>query len=429
MSSLLQDFYILPNGIQIKNRIVKSAMTEGLAYSDQLPNSLHERLYRHWIEGGAGLLITGNVMVDPEQLERSGNIAYRPQDRNLFIQSWQRILEEARQHNTKVFMQISHPGRQCPGYICKEPWSSSSIKLDFLGNYGQPKEMSEAEIETTIERFAQLAVVAQEAGFDGVQIHAAHGYLVSSFLSPLTNKRMDRWGGTLENRSRFLLEIIRVVCERTSPQFAFSIKLNMRDFKKGGFSLGDCSELIKILNNQKLDLLEVSGGSYEQPVLLGRPYSELDEGATLKSNAYFESEAQQVRTLAKMPLMLTGGIRSSTSMQVLLNQNVCDFIGLARPFCLEPSIAKKVLAGEIVQLPEEDLQVFPKLLPHSEGQRTSTKALLNVMGSLAWYFCQVKGLATGRSRRYFGARRAFFYYVIEEQVKAIKLKIRKRLGC
>ena len=428
MTNLLTQSFTLASGLVIKNRLVKSAMTEGLAETDQLPNELHFNLYKKWVDGQTGLLITGNVMIDPEQLERPGNIAYSPQHHQKFVQAWQPILAYCKQAQTPILMQLSHPGRQCPAYVHSKPWAPSPVKLDFLGNYGLPHAMSAEEIQLTLERFVAAALAAQEAGFDGVQIHAAHGYLISSFLSPLTNQRQDQWGQDLAGRMKFLCDLIKDLRGKVKPSFTIAVKLNLRDFKKGGFSLDDCSQVILQLNQLGVDLLEVSGGSYEQPVILGRPYSELDTTHDLQKSAYFSTEAQFVRKIAQMPLILTGGIRRRVDANELLANQVCDFIGLARPLCIDPQIGTKLLNSSIEVLPEESSLLFPQPRRAREGEKISTSAILNVLSSLAWYFAQIEGLAKNKNHSAYGPKRALLNYFWGEYSKIIKLKLSKRFS-
>jgi 2,4-dienoyl-CoA reductase-like NADH-dependent reductase (Old Yellow Enzyme family) len=205
----------LPCGAVLPNRLCKAAMTEGLADSLLRATPRHETLYRQWSEGGAGLLLTGNVQVDRTDLERPGNVA-------IDVSAAQTVSDEALQRlrawaragtvgGNHLWMQLSHAGWQSPRYITSRPLAPSDVQLKLLGNYARPRPLTEAEILDFIQRFARAAVIARETGFTGVQVHGAHGYLLSSFLSPVTNRRTDAWGGSLENRARFLLEVVRAV--------------------------------------------------------------------------------------------------------------------------------------------------------------------------------------------------------------------------
>ena len=215
MSDPLAQPLRLPCGAVLRNRLCKAAMTEGVADSLLRATPRHETLYRAWSAGGAGLLLTGNVQIDRHDLERPGNVAIdisdprttSPEARGR-LAAWARAGTTAGNH---LWMQISHAGRQSPWYLTRRPRAPSAVQLQLLGNYAKPVPLTEEEIVELIGRFAAAAVVARETGFTGVQVHGAHGYLISSFLSPVTNRRTDAWGGTLENRARFLLETVRSV--------------------------------------------------------------------------------------------------------------------------------------------------------------------------------------------------------------------------
>jgi len=229
-------------------------MTEGLADEALRATPRHERLYRLWSEGGAGLLVTGNVQIDRRVLERPGNVAIdvtdpgttSPEARRR-LSAWARAGTEA---GNQLWMQISHAGRQSPRYVTSEPLGPSAVQLEILGNYARPRALEEREIIDFIDRFARVASIARETGFTGVQIHGAHGYLISSFLSPVTNRRRDAWGGSLENRARLLLETVRAVRRAVGDDFPVGIKLNSDDFRKGGFSNEECVDVVRWLNDE-----------------------------------------------------------------------------------------------------------------------------------------------------------------------------------
>jgi 2,4-dienoyl-CoA reductase-like NADH-dependent reductase (Old Yellow Enzyme family) len=329
----------LPCGAVLQNRLCKAAMTEGL--SDDLLRATPRlaALYRVWSRGGAGLSITGNVQVDRRVLERPGNVAIDPTDpattdaeARARLAAWARAGTEAGNH---LWMQISHAGRQSPRYVTGEPLGPSAVQLELLGNYARPRVVTEAEIRDFIGRFATAAAIARETGFTGVQVHGAHGYLLSSFLSPVTNRREDDWGGALENRARILLEAVRAVRAAVGADFPVAVKLNSDDFRKGGFSNEECVEVVSWLNGERIDLLEVSGGTYEQPRLLGfegkRDSVVPMRASTRRREAYFAEYAQAIRAVAAMPLMITGGFRTRAGMAEALATGDCDVIGLGRP--------------------------------------------------------------------------------------------------
>ena len=237
MTSPLASPISLPNGSVLPNRLCKSAMTEGLADKFDLPTPALIQLYKTWSQGGTGLHITGNVMVDRRYLERAGNVVLED-DKNLdLFRTWSKQGTTGGNH---LWVQLNHPGRQCPKMVSTEPLSPSDVQLAMLGNFARPRPMDQSDIEQVIERFITSARLVKEAGFTGVQIHCAHGYLLSQFLSPKINQRQDQWGGSLENRARIIRRIIVGVRAAVGADFPIGVKLNSADFQKGGFSLEDC---------------------------------------------------------------------------------------------------------------------------------------------------------------------------------------------
>ena len=361
----------LPCGVQIKNRICKGAMTEGLADEQNRATSKHVNLYNRWSDGGAGILLTGNVQVDHRYLERPGNVVIEGQQTNEQLSRLTAYAEAGTKNNTHLWMQISHAGRQTPASVAETPVAPSEVQLQMPGaQFGKPRSLSDEEILDIIQKFAHTASVAKETGFTGVQIHGAHGYLISEFLSPDINKRDDNWGGSLEKRSKFLLEIVRSVRKSVGDSFPVSLKLNSADFQKGGFTHEDAIQVASWLNEEGLDLLEISGGTYEQPHLVGIDMglnperAEVRRESTIAREAYFLDYANDIRNVFQGPLMVTGGFRSVQGMNDALNQNACDVIGIARPFCIDPQIANKLLSKDISETPtlEKTMQVGPGVL-------------------------------------------------------------------
>ncbi|WP_229118062.1 oxidoreductase [Enemella evansiae] len=231
----------------LPNRLVKAAMEENMAGPGQLPDERLFRLYRRWSSGGAGLLITGNVMVHAAALTGPGGVVL---DAAAPLEPFREWASAGRSGGAKIWMQINHPGRQVLADMPGVAWAPSAIRVDLGRNskrFAEPTEMTEAQIAEIIERFRVTAQRAEEAGFDGVEIHAAHGYLLSQFLSPLANRRTDHWGGSLQNRARLLVEIVRTVRAVVSPGFAVAVKLNSADFQRGGFDAADAAAVIGML--------------------------------------------------------------------------------------------------------------------------------------------------------------------------------------
>jgi 2,4-dienoyl-CoA reductase-like NADH-dependent reductase (Old Yellow Enzyme family) len=323
----------LPNGSIIPNRLAKAAMEEGLAGAGQAPGSKLVRLYEAWAEGGAGLLVTGNVMVDSAAMTGPAGVALENEQSLQAFREWARA---GRSRGAQFWMQISHPGRQTPANLGQRAWAPSAIPLE-LGKlskmFATPKAMSEDDIAEVIRRFARTAALAEQAGFTGVEIHAAHGYLLSQFLSPLSNQRVDRWGGTLENRARLLLEVIRAVRAAVAPNFSVAVKLNSADFQRGGFDVNDARQVVEMLNELPVDLVELSGGSYEVPAMQGTAR----DGRTLAREAYFLEFAKEIAASAKMPVMVTGGIRRLAVAEQILDSGI-DMVGIATALAIDPQL-------------------------------------------------------------------------------------------
>ena len=429
---LLAQPFTLPCGVVLPNRLCKTAMTEGLGDAQLRATPEHARLYAAWGAGGVGLNITGNVMVDRLVIERPGNVAIdithppsvdaEARDR---LRAW---AQAGTAQGAQLWMQISHAGRQSPRYATRQPVGPSAVTLDLLGSYKTPRALEDGEILDIIARFGAAAKIAKECGFTGVQVHGAHGYLISSFLSPVTNRRSDRWGGDIGNRARLLLECVRAVRAQVGPRFPVSVKLNSDDFRKGGFSHADCLKVVELLNAEALDLLEISGGTYEQPRLLGVEGRSTDAVAVRPSTrvreAYFLEYAEAIRAVAKMPLMVTGGFRSREGMHAALASAALDVIGLARPFCTHPDCARELLQGHIDRLPAFEQQLHLA----ARGWCSPTSPLLlmkmiNVLGAQGWYYQQMDRLARGRPadlKR--GMLRSFLRYWWDDLGRAMRLQ-------
>jgi len=325
--TVITDKLDLPCGVEIKNRICKGAMTEGLADAQNRATSQHVNLYDRWSSGGAGILLTGNVQVDHRFLERPGNVVIEGQQTNEQLSRLISYAEAGTKNDTHLWMQISHAGRQTPASVAEIPVAPSEVQLQMPGaQFGKPRALSHEEILDIIQKFAHCANIAQDTGFTGVQIHGAHGYLISEFLSPDINLREDEWGGTLEKRAKFLIETVRSVRKAVGVNFPVSLKLNSADFQKGGFSHEDAIHVATWLNEEGLDLLEISGGTYEQPHLVGIDMglnperAEKRRESTIAREAYFLDYAKDIRTVFNGPLMVTGGFRSTKGMNNALNE-------------------------------------------------------------------------------------------------------------
>jgi len=331
----------LRSGATLPNRIAKAAMEEGMAGDSQLPDERLISLYRRWGEGGAGLLITGNVMVHAEALTGPGGIVL---DDRSPLDPFARWAETGKAGGAAIWMQISHPGRQVPAEMPGVSWAPSAVAIE-LGKHSRrfspPVAMTAAQIEVTVERFATSAALAARAGFDGVEVHAAHGYLISQFLSPLVNRREDGWGGPLENRARLLLDVVRAIRAAVPSSFAVAVKLNSADFQRGGFDAEDAGRVIAMLEPRGVDLVELSGGSYESPAMSGRP---ADTG-TVAREAYFLDLAADLAETSPLPLMLTGGITRRATAEAVLASGVA-VVGMGTALALTPELPERWRAGD-----------------------------------------------------------------------------------
>ncbi|ENW96059.1 NADH:flavin oxidoreductase/NADH oxidase family protein [Acinetobacter sp. NIPH 298] len=374
--SPLQQPLKLACGISIPNRIVKSAMSEQLADRHGSPTTDLQQLYAAWARGGTGLLITGNVMIDHCAFVEPRNVVLEDEK---FLQANRLWAQAAQANGSKIMMQINHPGRVAVLPLLKKPIAPSAVGLDLpmMSVIRMPRAMSESEILEQIQRFANTAAFAIKAGFDGVQIHAAHGYLLSQFLSPLSNIRTDQWGGNPENRRRMLIETVRAVRQEIGENKILSVKLNSADFQKGGLSQEESIKIALALEAEGIDLLEISGGNYESPAQLG--YA---SDRSVQRDAYFLDYATALRKQSKLLIMLTGGLRDADFMNRIVADGTVDLIGLARPFALQPDLAKQLLAGKSVK--------ESATIPHL-GYKPVDAYL-----QLAWHSAQFRKISSGQ---------------------------------
>ncbi|MGW4981062.1 NADH:flavin oxidoreductase/NADH oxidase family protein [Streptomyces mirabilis] len=374
----------LPNGQVLPNRIMKSALSEGLADKRNAPDHRLEQLYRTWSRGGYGLIITGNVMVDRTQLGEPGNVVIED-DRDLdALTRWAATTKDA---GIPTWVQLNHPGRQANMLaLGHTPVAPSPVTLNLPGAT-KPRELTSAEIEDIIERFATAAAVCETAGFAGVQVHGAHGYLVNQFLSPLSNRRNDEWGGDPERRMRFVLEVVRRIRSRVSPGFAVSVKLNSADFQRGGFTEEESRAVVAALAQEGLDLIEVSGGNYESPAMTGA-----SAASTRAREAYFLEYARTVRGLVgDVPLAVTGGFRSRDAMEDAVVTGECDVVGMGRPTATTPDAADVILTGRAEAVVAHQLRFGMRRVL---GKVADLKALDGVL-DLSWHGDQLHRLGAG----------------------------------
>ncbi len=381
-TDIINQPFTLPCGQTIKNRLLKSAMSEALGTADNHMTSPLATLYGRWAEGGTGLLVTGNIMVDRRALGEPNNVAVEDDADLDLLQAW---AQSGTRNDTHLWVQLNHPGKQAPKGLNKETVAPSAIpfKKSLQQYFPVPREMTEAEILDIIERFGRSAKILKRAGFTGVQIHGAHGYLVSQFLSPYHNQRTDQWGGSPENRCRFVMETYRRIRSGVGDNFPVAIKLNSADFQRGGFTEEESLQVIRSLAAEGVDLVEISGGTYEAPAMSGRKIAD----STRQREAYFLEFAEKVRTEVKVPLAVTGGFRTIHGISQALASDSLDMVGLARPLAVDPDYSNKLIHG---RHPEVEIK------PISTGIKAVDKmALMEV----AWYSRQLRRMANGKNPR------------------------------
>ncbi|WP_254490047.1 NADH:flavin oxidoreductase/NADH oxidase family protein [Bacillus thuringiensis] len=318
----------LNNNMIIKNRFFKAAMSENMATKDHNPTDRLVSLYKKWAQGGTGLLITGNVMVDRMALGELGNVVVDEKTDKTKLRQW---AAAGKVNSTHIWMQLNHPGKQSPSVLTKKPVAPSAIPLSgSMANYfNTPRELTNDEILEIIKKFGTSARIAKETGFTGIQIHGAHGYLVSQFLSPLHNQRQDEWGGSITNRIKFLTDIYLEIRKNVGPNFPISLKLNSADFQRGGFTEEESMTVLSTMSNLGVDLIEISGGSYEKPAFLDN-----QSDSSKAREGYFLKYAQKAKEIVKVPLVVTGGFRSIDGMLEAIKSGNTDMVGLAKPLAL-----------------------------------------------------------------------------------------------
>ena len=308
--------------------------------SDNLIN-----VYRRWGEGQSGTIVTGNIMFEFDQLEAAGNpiIPRTEEPKGERFEAFKKLAAASKAHGSLCIGQVSHPGRQVSESIQSDPVSASDVQLEgnLMGmTFGKPHPASLEEIERIIEGFAHAAEYLGAAGFDGIQLHGAHGYLLAQFLALSTNRRTDQYGGSLANRSRIITEIAERIHKRVPESFILGIKINSVEFQKGGFDTKECKELCAALEASRFDFVELSGGTYEELAFTHK------RDSTKKREAFFLDFAEAiVPALTKTKTYVTGGFKTVGAMVNALR--TVDGIGMARPLCQEPRFCADILSGKV----------------------------------------------------------------------------------
>ncbi|KWX20885.1 NADH:flavin oxidoreductase [Mycolicibacterium wolinskyi] len=373
-------------GQTLANRLMKAGLSEQLSDREHAPTRELEQLYDRWGRGGCGLMITGNVTVDRRHMAEPRNVAIDDDCDRDRLRRWARA---AQRGGRLIWMQLNHPGRQANPLAGRtRPVAPSAVPLSVPGA-PRPRSLTATEIEATVQRFATAATIAKEAGFDGVQLHGAHGYLISQFLSPLANVRDDDWGGDPDRRMRFPVEVLRAVRRAVGDEFAVGIKLNSADFQRGGFTEQESQQVVARLACERIDLIEISGGTFEQPAMMGS----ITRQSTREREAYFLSYAERVRRHAgTVPLAVTGGFRSRGAMEQALTEGACDVIGIGRPLCIDPDAAHQLLSNADHYAPAGTPRVTGRALLGRMIDLHAADALLDVQ----WHTDQIHRIAAGR---------------------------------
>ncbi|WP_336984789.1 NADH:flavin oxidoreductase/NADH oxidase family protein [Acinetobacter modestus] len=378
-TNLLNQSLTLPNGFVIPNRLAKAATSETLATYSNNPTEEHIRLYQRWAASGIGMIITGNIMIDRRALGEPGNVVIEDERDFVILQQWATTVTD---QGSQLWAQLNHPGKQSPKGLNSRNISASAVPFgaEMRSLFATPDEATHQEILEIIQRFGRSALICKKAGFSGVEIHAAHGYLINQFLSPLHNLRNDEWGGTPEKRRKFLMEVYAEIRKQVGAYFPIAIKLNSADFQKGGFTEEDSLATIKALSKAGVDLIEISGGTYESGVAKAP-----QKASTIAREAFFIDFAEKIRAQVKTPLMVTGGFRSVEGMNQALGSDAFDVVGIARLMAIDPDAPKYLLAGTNSEQTVQPIKTGIKKIDQ-----------LGVMEVL-WYTQQLNRIAKGNN--------------------------------
>ena len=354
---------VLPCGVTLKNRIAKSAMSDSLGDGTGHPTAAQIRLYERWAEGGVGLSVVGEVQGDPDFAEKPGNLVL---DRHADLDRFRDLARRGAAHGAHLWPQLGHAGAMAypPTSTPKGP---SALDLPGLKATG----LTRTEIAALPAQFAETAVLARSAGFSGIQVHAAHGFLLSQFLSPLFNRREDEYGGTIGNRMRLLLQVIEELRKALGPHMPIAVKLNATDQLEGGLDEDDALAVVAALDATGIDLIDISGGTY-----FPGARSASDSGG---KGPYFLDFARRARTLTHTPLMATGGFKTLSQASEAVASGTVDVVGLARALALEPDLPALWQQGKQAE------PAFPRFHNPPEG------------GVTAWYTMRLTAIGEDRS--------------------------------
>ncbi|KAI1191450.1 NADH oxidase [Nemania serpens] len=335
----------------VSNRFLKAATSERLASFDLdnleargVPSPELINFYARYGRGGWGQILTGNVQISYTDLEAPGNAIVPPGApfSGPRFDAFAALAAGAKAHGSLIVAQVSHPGRQARAEQQPHPISASAVPLvaDAIGKFGVPRAATREDIAGVVEGFAHAAAYLERAGFDGIELHGAHGYLIAQFLSPTTNQRTDEYGGSLENRARLALEIAAAIKARVADNFVLGIKVNSVEFQDKGFTPEEAVLLCQLLEKAGFDYVETSGGTYEVGGF------EHKKESTMKRENYFIEFAERIaKAVSKTKVYTTGGLRTVDGMLSTIES--VDGLGFGRTAIQEPSLAADILSGKI----------------------------------------------------------------------------------
>lgn len=320
----------LPCGTILKNRLVKSAMSDSLGNGQGDSTEQQARLYERWAEGGVALALIGETQVIPDFPEKPGNLVLSDNSDQKALRS---LIQRATVNGMQLWPQLGHAGALAHAPISL-PKGPSALDLPAL----KCGELSSEEIQALPHLYANAALLAKQVGFNGLQIHAGHGFLLSQFLSPLFNRRKDGYGGSIEARSRIILEIIHTVRQAVGSSFPIGIRINATDKLEGGLTEQDALEVIRLLDTTSIDLIDISGGTYF-------PDAKSSSDSSAKDAPYFRHFSQQAKRITNIPIMLTGGFTKCEQAIDILETGDADMVSLARALVLNPNLPNLWLDG------------------------------------------------------------------------------------
>ena len=325
------------NGMLLRNRFVRAATWEGMADDAGAPSTGLIEAMTALSEGNVGLIITSHCFISPDGRASEAQLGMHEDE---LKEDFRRMTAAVHRAGGRIAAQLSHAGTFANEKVAGKPPMAPSV---FEGLAQSPRrEMTISDIEQTAWAFAAAAGRAIASGFDGIQIHAAHGFLLSQFLSPAYNRRQDAYGGAIEGRARFLLEVYGAIRKAVGKNIPILVKINCRDFIENGLCLEDSIKVMGMLTAEGLDAVEVSGGMLtERKLSPVRPWID-----SPSKEAYFQEEARVIRKQIHIPLILLGGIRSWEVAERLVEEGTADYISMARPFIWEPGLIRRWEAGD-----------------------------------------------------------------------------------